>query len=175
MSSEGNRKPFLGWVLVCGVGLWSLCFCCGFFSCRKEMKVRKASLAKVRKPKPVFFFFFFPLSSLDMFNLLWGIAFDWMSRWSQLVFLRLWIYVTLLSGWIVHCFEMTCCELALYIKTELNWNVIYPEFDKFLEERAKAAEMTPGVPSPPGSNPGAAQGTPSRKKQERPEGALFAM
>ncbi|XP_038130050.1 TOM1-like protein 2 isoform X2 [Cyprinodon tularosa] len=49
------------------------------------------------------------------------------------------------------------------------------EFDKFLEERAKAAEMTPGVPSPPGSNPGAAQGTPSRKKQERPEGALFAM
>ncbi|XP_035987993.1 TOM1-like protein 2 isoform X3 [Fundulus heteroclitus] len=49
------------------------------------------------------------------------------------------------------------------------------EFDKFLEERAKAAEVTPGLPSPPSSNPGAAQATPSRKKQERPEDALFAM
>ncbi|XP_047232731.1 TOM1-like protein 2 isoform X2 [Girardinichthys multiradiatus] len=49
------------------------------------------------------------------------------------------------------------------------------EFDKFLEERAKAAEMTPGLPSPPISNPGAAQGTPSKKKQTRPEDALFAM
>ncbi|XP_047465188.1 TOM1-like protein 2 isoform X2 [Mugil cephalus] len=49
------------------------------------------------------------------------------------------------------------------------------EFDKFLEERAKAAEMVPGLPSPPAGNPGAKQGTPSRKKQERPEDALFAM
>uniref|UniRef100_A0A3Q1BI19 Target of myb1 like 2 membrane trafficking protein n=1 Tax=Amphiprion ocellaris TaxID=80972 RepID=A0A3Q1BI19_AMPOC len=50
-----------------------------------------------------------------------------------------------------------------------------PEFDKFLEERAKAAEMAPGLPSPPSGNPGAAQGTPSRKKPDRPEDALFAM
>uniref|UniRef100_A0A3B5AFD3 Target of myb1 like 2 membrane trafficking protein n=2 Tax=Stegastes partitus TaxID=144197 RepID=A0A3B5AFD3_9TELE len=49
------------------------------------------------------------------------------------------------------------------------------EFDKFLEERAKAAEMAPGLPSPPSGNPGAAQGTPSRKKPDRPEDALFAM
>ncbi|XP_063749412.1 TOM1-like protein 2 isoform X3 [Eleginops maclovinus] len=49
------------------------------------------------------------------------------------------------------------------------------EFDKFLEERAKAAEMVPGLPSPPGGEPGVAQGTPSRKKPDRPEDALFAM
>uniref|UniRef100_A0A1A8FDI7 Target of myb1-like 2 (Chicken) n=1 Tax=Nothobranchius korthausae TaxID=1143690 RepID=A0A1A8FDI7_9TELE len=49
------------------------------------------------------------------------------------------------------------------------------EFDKFLEERAKAAEVTPGLPSPPSGNPGTAQGTPSRKKPDRPEGTLFAM
>ncbi|XP_023196378.1 TOM1-like protein 2 isoform X1 [Xiphophorus maculatus] len=44
------------------------------------------------------------------------------------------------------------------------------EFDKFLEERAKAAET--GPPSPPS---GAAQGTPSRKKTGRQEDALLAM
>ncbi|XP_068439060.1 TOM1-like protein 2 isoform X2 [Clinocottus analis] len=49
------------------------------------------------------------------------------------------------------------------------------EFDKFLEERAKAAEMVPSLPSPPSGEPGAAQGTPNRKKPERPEDALFAM
>ncbi|KAM9773092.1 TOM1-like protein 2 isoform 2-T2 [Syngnathus typhle] len=49
------------------------------------------------------------------------------------------------------------------------------EFDKFLEERAKAAEMVPTLPSPPSSDPGAAQGSPSRKKSDRPEDALFAM
>lgn len=60
------------------------------------------------------------------------------------------------------------------------------EFDKFLEERAKAAEMVPGLPSPPTGDPGAPpppppqqqqqqQGTPSRKKPERPEDSLFAM
>ncbi|XP_077357726.1 TOM1-like protein 2 isoform X2 [Festucalex cinctus] len=49
------------------------------------------------------------------------------------------------------------------------------EFDKFLEERAKAAEMVPNLPSPPSNEPGAAQGTPSRKKPDRPEDALLAM
>ncbi|KAM9837770.1 TOM1-like protein 2 [Aulostomus maculatus] len=49
------------------------------------------------------------------------------------------------------------------------------EFDKFLEERAKAAEMAPSLPSPPSGEPGAAQETPSRKKPERSEDALFAM
>uniref|UniRef100_A0A3B3D6Y4 Target of myb1 like 2 membrane trafficking protein n=1 Tax=Oryzias melastigma TaxID=30732 RepID=A0A3B3D6Y4_ORYME len=49
------------------------------------------------------------------------------------------------------------------------------EFDKFLEERAKAAEMTPGLPSPPSGNPGGGQGTPGRKKADRQEGSLFAM
>lgn len=45
-----------------------------------------------------------------------------------------------------------------------------PEFDKFLEERAKAAEM-----SPPSGEPGAVQGTPKRKKAERPDESLLAM
>ncbi|XP_024862159.1 TOM1-like protein 2 isoform X2 [Kryptolebias marmoratus] len=50
------------------------------------------------------------------------------------------------------------------------------EFDKFLEERAKAAETTPSLPSPPSGDPGAAQqGTPSRKKADRPEDPLFAV
>ncbi|XP_020779782.1 TOM1-like protein 2 [Boleophthalmus pectinirostris] len=49
------------------------------------------------------------------------------------------------------------------------------EFDKFLEERAKAAEMVPTLPSPPSGEPGAQQGTPSRKKPDRPEDSLFAM
>uniref|UniRef100_A0A671W3V9 Target of myb1 like 2 membrane trafficking protein n=1 Tax=Sparus aurata TaxID=8175 RepID=A0A671W3V9_SPAAU len=49
------------------------------------------------------------------------------------------------------------------------------EFDKFLEERAKAAEMAPSLPSPPSGEVGAAQGTPSRKKTGRPEDALLAM
>ncbi|XP_028424054.1 TOM1-like protein 2 isoform X2 [Perca flavescens] len=49
------------------------------------------------------------------------------------------------------------------------------EFDKFLEERAKAAEMVPSLPSPPSGEPGATQGTHSRKKPARPEDALFAV
>ncbi|XP_028285826.1 TOM1-like protein 2 [Parambassis ranga] len=58
---------------------------------------------------------------------------------------------------------------------EYEEGVTSEEFDKFLEERAKAAEVTPSLPSPPSGNPGEAQGTPSRKKPERPEDALFAM
>ncbi|XP_041671311.1 TOM1-like protein 2 isoform X2 [Cheilinus undulatus] len=49
------------------------------------------------------------------------------------------------------------------------------EFDKFLEERAKAAEMVPSLPSPPSGEPGAGQGTPGRKKTDRPEDTLLAM
>ncbi|XP_061765044.1 TOM1-like protein 2 isoform X2 [Nerophis ophidion] len=49
------------------------------------------------------------------------------------------------------------------------------EFDKFLEERAKAAEVVPSLPSPPSGDLGVAQETPSRKKPDRPEDTLFAM
>ncbi|KAL6095287.1 tom1l2 [Pungitius sinensis] len=49
------------------------------------------------------------------------------------------------------------------------------EFDKFLEERAKAVEKVPSLPSAPGGEPGPPQGTPNRKKPDRPEDALFAM
>ena len=47
------------------------------------------------------------------------------------------------------------------------------EFDKFLEERAKAAEMVPSLPSPPAEAP--ASNPSGRKKPERSEDALFAL
>lgn len=54
--------------------------------------------------------------------------------------------------------------------------VAVAEFDKFLEERAKAAEMVPDLPSPPSEAPAPAAGHPSgRKKPERSEDALFAL
>ncbi|CAG04461.1 unnamed protein product [Tetraodon nigroviridis] len=49
------------------------------------------------------------------------------------------------------------------------------EFDKFLEERAKAAEMTPSMAPPPSADPGTTQETPNRKKPARPENGLLAM
>ncbi|XP_077481428.1 TOM1-like protein 2 isoform X2 [Stigmatopora argus] len=48
------------------------------------------------------------------------------------------------------------------------------EFDKFLEERAKAAEMVSSMPSPPTGEPSAEHTTPSHKKADRPEDSLFA-
>ncbi|XP_077594426.1 TOM1-like protein 2 isoform X2 [Stigmatopora nigra] len=48
------------------------------------------------------------------------------------------------------------------------------EFDKFLEERAKAAEMVSSMPSPPTEEPSAEHTTPSHKKADRPEDSLFA-
>lgn len=67
------------------------------------------------------------------------------------------------------------CILYLFIKQVIVLCFLLPEFDKFLEERAKAAEMAPGLPTPPSSNPAAAQETHSRKKPDRPEDSLFAM
>uniref|UniRef100_A0A8C8ZA07 Target of myb1 like 2 membrane trafficking protein n=1 Tax=Prolemur simus TaxID=1328070 RepID=A0A8C8ZA07_PROSS len=49
------------------------------------------------------------------------------------------------------------------------------EFDKFLEERAKAAEMVPDLPSPPVEAPAPASNPPGQKKPERSEDALFAL
>uniref|UniRef100_A0A8C6ZWX6 Target of myb1 like 2 membrane trafficking protein n=1 Tax=Nothoprocta perdicaria TaxID=30464 RepID=A0A8C6ZWX6_NOTPE len=49
------------------------------------------------------------------------------------------------------------------------------EFDKFLEERAKAAEMVPNLPSPPLEAPTPPTNPSGRKKQERSEDALFAL
>lgn len=48
------------------------------------------------------------------------------------------------------------------------------EFDKFLEERAKAADT---MPSPPGANPAHPTRAPSgsHKNAERTEDALFAL
>lgn len=66
--------------------------------------------------------------------------------------------------------------LASYQRCPLPWFCI-AEFDKFLEERAKAAEMVPNLPSPPGEAPAPAPASnPSgRKKPERSEDALFAL
>ncbi|XP_034049473.1 TOM1-like protein 2 isoform X3 [Thalassophryne amazonica] len=54
---------------------------------------------------------------------------------------------------------------------EAEEGVTSEEFDKFLEERAKAAELCTSLPSPPG----ASQGTPGHKKPNTAEDTLFAM
>ncbi|KAK6476056.1 TOM1-like protein 2 isoform X10 [Huso huso] len=63
---------------------------------------------------------------------------------------------------------------------EAEEGVTSEEFDKFLEERAKAAEVIPSLPSPPAGEPMLAATTSSsssssRKKAERSEDALFAL
>ncbi|XP_044777409.1 TOM1-like protein 2 isoform X8 [Neomonachus schauinslandi] len=58
---------------------------------------------------------------------------------------------------------------------DLEEGVTSEEFDKFLEERAKAAEMVPSLPSPPGDTPAPASNPSGRKKPERSEDALFAL
>ncbi|MGH0125616.1 UNVERIFIED_CONTAM: hypothetical protein FKN15_024143 [Acipenser sinensis] len=62
---------------------------------------------------------------------------------------------------------------------EAEEGVTSEEFDKFLEERAKAAEVIPSLPSPPAGDPMLAATTSSssssRKKAERSEDALFAL
>ncbi|XP_075421993.1 TOM1-like protein 2 isoform X6 [Ascaphus truei] len=58
---------------------------------------------------------------------------------------------------------------------ELEEGVTSEEFDKFLEERAKAAEMIPDLPSPPTAEPAPPGNPAGRKKQERSEDALFAL
>lgn len=71
------------------------------------------------------------------------------------------------------------CDVVVFVfqqqGDEDEEGVTSEEFDKFLEERAKAAEMVPSLPSPPSGDPGVAQGTPSRKKPDRPEDTLLAM
>ncbi|XP_033907588.3 TOM1-like protein 2 isoform X4 [Acipenser ruthenus] len=62
---------------------------------------------------------------------------------------------------------------------EAEEGVTSEEFDKFLEERAKAAEVIPSLPSPPAGEPMPAATTSSssssRKKAEHSEDALFAL
>ncbi|XP_030717046.1 TOM1-like protein 2 isoform X5 [Globicephala melas] len=58
---------------------------------------------------------------------------------------------------------------------DLEEGVTSEEFDKFLEERAKAAEMVPNLPSPPAEAPAPASNPSSRKKPEQSEDALFAL
>uniref|UniRef100_A0ABI8AEM3 Target of myb1 like 2 membrane trafficking protein n=2 Tax=Felinae TaxID=338152 RepID=A0ABI8AEM3_FELCA len=73
-------------------------------------------------------------------------------------------------------------DIEVWLRTDLKGDdleegVTSEEFDKFLEERAKAAEMVPNLPSPPGEAPAPAPASnPSgRKKPERSEDALFAL
>ncbi|KAI5934739.1 TOM1-like protein 2 isoform X1 [Manis javanica] len=58
---------------------------------------------------------------------------------------------------------------------DLEEGVTSEEFDKFLEERAKAAEMVPNLPSPPAEDPAPASNPSSRKKPEQSEDVLFAL
>ncbi|XP_072586644.1 TOM1-like protein 2 isoform X8 [Vulpes vulpes] len=71
-------------------------------------------------------------------------------------------------------------DIEVWLRTDLKGDdleegVTSEEFDKFLEERAKAAEMVPSLPSPPGEAPAPASNPSSRKKPERSEDALFAL
>ncbi|XP_037349857.1 TOM1-like protein 2 isoform X10 [Talpa occidentalis] len=73
-------------------------------------------------------------------------------------------------------------DIEVWLRTDLKGDdleegVTSEEFDKFLEERAKAAEMVPNLPSPPVEAPAPAPASnPSgRKKSERSEDALFAL
>lgn len=49
----------------------------------------------------------------------------------------------------------------------------FSEFDKFLEERAKAAEMVPTLPMAPSADQTSAVN--AGKKPDRPEESLFAL
>ncbi|ETE72203.1 TOM1-like protein 2 [Ophiophagus hannah] len=59
---------------------------------------------------------------------------------------------------------------------ELEEGVTSEEFDRFLEERAKAAERIPNLPSPPQEEPTPPPANlPSKRKPDRSEDALFAL
>ncbi|XP_026544068.1 TOM1-like protein 2 [Notechis scutatus] len=59
---------------------------------------------------------------------------------------------------------------------ELEEGVTSEEFDRFLEERAKAAERIPDLPSPPQEEPTLPPANlPSKRKPDRSEDALFAL
>nr|XP_033819227.1 TOM1-like protein 2 isoform X7 [Geotrypetes seraphini] len=58
---------------------------------------------------------------------------------------------------------------------DLEEGVTSEEFDRFLEERAKAAERVPELPSPPVNNPDPPANMSSRKKTGSSEDALFAL
>ncbi|XP_072890088.1 target of Myb1 membrane trafficking protein isoform X2 [Hemitrygon akajei] len=67
--------------------------------------------------------------------------------------------------------------LSTDVKGELgndSEGVTSEEFDKFLEERAKAAEQLPTLPSPPTEAPGSVN-TSKKKQQEKTEDALFSL
>nr|XP_045363026.1 TOM1-like protein 2 isoform X1 [Camelus bactrianus] len=71
-------------------------------------------------------------------------------------------------------------DIEVWLRTDLRGDdleegVTSEEFDKFLEERAKAAEMVPNLPSPPAEAPAPASNPSGRKKPERSEDALFAL
>uniref|UniRef100_A0A8C2ULP7 Target of myb1 like 2 membrane trafficking protein n=1 Tax=Chinchilla lanigera TaxID=34839 RepID=A0A8C2ULP7_CHILA len=71
-------------------------------------------------------------------------------------------------------------DIEVWLRTDLKGDdleegVTSEEFDKFLEERAKAAEMVPDLPSPPVEAPAPASNPSGRKKPERSEDALFAL
>ncbi|XP_071975974.1 TOM1-like protein 2 isoform X7 [Engystomops pustulosus] len=58
---------------------------------------------------------------------------------------------------------------------ELEEGVTSEEFDKFLEERAKAVDRLPDLPSPPTTDPSLTVNPANRKKQERVDDTLFAL
>uniref|UniRef100_A0A667YDK4 Target of myb1 like 2 membrane trafficking protein n=1 Tax=Myripristis murdjan TaxID=586833 RepID=A0A667YDK4_9TELE len=70
--------------------------------------------------------------------------------------------------------EWLCTDVVRLLYLDLYLSLLTLSFDKFLEERAKAADS---LPSPPGGNPAPPVGasSSSHKKAERTEDALFAL
>nr|KAF6274310.1 target of myb1 like 2 membrane trafficking protein [Myotis myotis] len=71
-------------------------------------------------------------------------------------------------------------DIEVWLRTDLKGDdleegVTSEEFDKFLEERARAAEMVPNLPSPPAEAPSPAANPSSQRKPTRSEDALFAL
>ncbi|XP_016051981.1 PREDICTED: TOM1-like protein 2 isoform X1 [Miniopterus natalensis] len=71
-------------------------------------------------------------------------------------------------------------DIEVWLRTDLKGDdleegVTSEEFDKFLEERARAAEMVPSLPSPPAEAPTPISNPSGRKKPERSDDALFAL
>ncbi|XP_027777230.2 TOM1-like protein 2 isoform X7 [Marmota flaviventris] len=88
--------------------------------------------------------------------------------------------VALKVGWIPVAQPSVMDDIEVWLRTDLKGDdleegVTSEEFDKFLEERAKAAEMVPDLPSPPVEAPTPASNPSGRKKPERSEDALFAL
>lgn len=65
--------------------------------------------------------------------------------------------------------------LIFFPSSEMLFYPFLPEFDKFLEERAKVADRLPTVPSPPTGVPTSVASSSPHRKKDKEEDAMFAL